>query len=93
MPYVPLSLSFLAIVEGPRFRRATQAGESRLVEDPFEDLIAPAHPTVVAGVVGGGHYSGVDGEPIGAIEITSRAPRQGFGLLLSSRFPRGRLPS
>jgi hypothetical protein len=76
VPDVPLSLSFLARVEGPGFRRATQAGESRLVEDPFEDLIAPAHPAVVAGVVGGGHYSGVGGEPIGAIEITSRAPRK-----------------
>ena len=89
MPDVPLSLSFLAVVEGSGFRRATQAGESRLVEGPFEDFVAPAHPAVVAG----GHYSGAGGEPIGAIEITSRAPRQGFGLLLSSRFPRGRPPS
>jgi hypothetical protein len=47
---VPLTLSPLAVVEGPGLRGAPQAGEGRVVEDPLEDLIAPTHPTVVSAV-------------------------------------------
>ncbi len=39
---VPLAFSPLALVEGSGLRRATQAGEGRVVEDPFEHLVAPA---------------------------------------------------
>jgi hypothetical protein len=52
--------------------RAAQAGKCRLVEDPLEDLVAPAHPTVVAdplsGVVSGRHEACVGGELVGALE-------------------------
>ena len=69
---VPLALGSLAVVKGPRLRRATQTGKSRLVEDPLEDLVAPAHPAVVtgafAGVASRRHQPGVGGEPIGALE-------------------------
>src|SRR5215218_7141634 len=37
---VLLALTSLAVVEGPRVRRGAQAGKGRLVEDPFEDLVA-----------------------------------------------------
>lgn len=54
---VLLALPSLAVVEGPGVRRRAQAGERQLVEDPLEDLVAPAHPAVVAdplaGVLGG----------------------------------------
>jgi hypothetical protein len=70
---VPLALGPLALVEGPGLRGATQAGEGRVVEeDPLEDLIAPAHPTVVsyslAGVAGGRDEPGVSGELVGALK-------------------------
>ena len=45
---VPLALGSLAIVERSGLRRATQAGERRLlVEDALEDLVAAAHPAMV----------------------------------------------
>ena len=69
---VPLALSSLAVVEGPGLRGATQAGKGRLVEDPLEDFIAPAHPAALAdslaGVSGGWHKTGVSGELIGTLE-------------------------
>src|SRR5215218_9405492 len=37
---VLLALTALAVVEGSRVRRGAQAGKGRLVEDPFEDLVA-----------------------------------------------------
>ena len=56
---VPLALSPFAIIIGPGDRRSTQTGERRLVEGSFENLVAAAHPVVVArpfaGVVGGRH--------------------------------------
>jgi hypothetical protein len=69
---VPLALSSLAVVEGPGLWRATQAGEGRLVKDSFEELVAAAHPAVVAdplaGVVGGWDEPRVGGESVGARE-------------------------
>jgi hypothetical protein len=53
---VLLALGSLAIVESSGFWGAAHAGEGRLVEDPLEKLVSPAHPVVVslplAGVVG-----------------------------------------
>lgn len=71
---VSLTLSSIAIVEGPGVGRATaQAGKGRLVEDPFEDLVAAARPVVVAGAFAGAvgrrdQPSVVGGEPVGALE-------------------------
>ena len=69
---VPLALTSLAVVEGPGVRRAAQAGKRRVVEDPFEDLVPPAHPAVVAhplaGVTGGRDETRVGGELVGALE-------------------------
>src|SRR5215207_1315897 len=69
---VLLALPSLAVVEGSGVRRAAQAGKSRLVEDPLEDLVAPAHPAVVAdplsGVLGGRHEAGVGSELVGALK-------------------------
>jgi hypothetical protein len=69
---VLFALPSLAVVEGPGVRRATQAGKRRLVEDPLEDLVAPAHPAVVAGplagVLGGRDEASVGGELVGALE-------------------------
>ncbi len=53
-------------------RRGTQAREGRLVEDPLEDLVASAHPAVVAnplaGILGGRNQAGVSCEPIRALK-------------------------
>src|SRR5215211_5659215 len=69
---VPLALLPLALVEGPRVRRATQAGESREEEEALEDLVAATHAFVVAhplaGVAGGRDQTGVGGELISALE-------------------------
>ena len=71
---MPFALGPLAIVEGPGGGRSTEAGEGRLVEDLFKQLVAAAHPAVVArafaGVAGGRHEPGVGGEVIGALEGT-----------------------
>jgi hypothetical protein len=64
---VPLTLSPLAVVEDPGGGRTTQASERRLVEDPFEDLVAfSKHPAVVtyplAGIPGRRDEPRVGGE-------------------------------
>ena len=67
-----LALLSLAVVEGPGAGRGAQAGESRLVENPFENLVAPAHPAVVAyplaGVASGRDEAGVGSELVGALK-------------------------
>jgi hypothetical protein len=69
---VPLALGPLSVVESPGLRRAAQAGEGRLVEDPLEVLVTSSHPGVVgdpfSGVAGGGHEARVGGEMVGAFE-------------------------
>src|SRR3712207_5242624 len=44
---MPLAFRPLAVVEGPGLRSAAQTGKSRLVEHPFEHLVAAAHPAIV----------------------------------------------
>jgi hypothetical protein len=69
---VALALSPFAIVEGPGDRRRAQTGERRLVEGPFEHLVAAAHPSVVAypfaRVAAGRHKPSVSSELVGARE-------------------------
>src|SRR5215216_5773216 len=69
---VPLAFGPLPIVEGSGLRSAAQAGEGRLVEDSFKELVSASHPPIVsrplAGVVGGGYQPGVGGELVGALE-------------------------
>src|SRR5215211_9229777 len=66
LPLVPLAIVEAAGVWG------AEAGEGGLVKDPFEHLVASAHPAMVAdplsGVPGHGHESGVGGEVAGGGE-------------------------
>ena len=71
---MPLAFGSLALVEGPGLRRAAQTGKSRLVEHPFEHLVAAAHPAVVAhplaGISDGRDQPSISGEPVSALEGT-----------------------
>jgi hypothetical protein len=74
---VPLALSSLAVIERFGLRRTTKAGERRLVEDSFENLVSSSHPSVITDpftrIISSGYQPGVGGELVGAREDTQIA--------------------